>query len=72
MTQSVDTSGSEDNPLISRLDVGTIKSKERTTMSKTDCTGAIADKDSLELILRRNVESSNAAWIGLYESLWVP
>ena len=65
MTQSVDTSGSEDNPLISRLDVGTIKSKERATMSKTDCTGAVADKDALESIFRRNVESNNTVWIGL-------
>src|SRR5579859_1345271 len=45
--------------------MGTVKFKERTTMSKTDCTGAIADKDTLESILRRNVKSSNAVWIGL-------
>ena len=68
MTQSVDTSGSEDNPLISRLDVGTIKFKERTTMSKTDRTGAIADKDVLKLILRRNIKSNNAIWIGLLKT----
>ena len=65
MTQSVDTSVSKDNPLISHLDVGTIKSKKGMTMGKTNCTGAVADKDTLELIVHRNVKSSNAVWIGL-------
>ena len=48
--------------------MGTIKSKKRTTMSKTDCTGAVADKDALKLILRRNIKSSNAVWIGLLKA----
>jgi hypothetical protein len=34
-------------------------------MSKTDCTGAVADKDALGLILRRNIEPNDAVWIGL-------
>ena len=48
--------------------MGTIKSKKRATMSKTDCTGALVDKDALKLILHRNIKSSNAVWIGLLKT----
>jgi hypothetical protein len=49
--------------------MGTVKTKQRATMNKSSCTGAVTDKQSKKLVAKSLFENGDAVWVAVDDIL---